>query len=105
MDTDLEVINILLNLMDDFPSIYKQDPPDVRAAYVYEHWKTTRGTFKYSDIPDTMYGGSLPIASKKKANSEAADEEEASEAKSRKAKKEKGVTQAEEVSSAMPTSQ
>jgi len=80
MDTDLQESNILSNLMNNFPSICKQDPPDVRAHFVYEHWKATRESIKYSDIPDTMYGSSLPVASKKrkakkKATSEAADEE------------------------------
>ena len=41
MDTDLQESNILSNLIDDFPLICKQDPPDVRAHYVYEHWKAT----------------------------------------------------------------
>ena len=60
---------------------------------MYEHWKANGETIKYSDIEDTMYGGSLPVASKKrkakkKATSEAADEE-ASEPQPKKAKKEK----------------
>jgi len=54
-----------------------------------------------------MYGGSLPIAtkrkSKKKAASEAAEEEEASEPKPKKVKKEKGTLQ--EVGSPMRTIQ
>ena len=41
MDTDLQESNILSNLMDNFPPICKQDPPDVRAHFVYEHWKAT----------------------------------------------------------------
>ena len=54
-----------------------------------------------------MYGGSLPIASKKrkskkKATSEATEDEEASEPKPKKAKKEKVV---QEVGSAMPNIQ
>jgi len=36
-NTDLEESSILSNLMDDFPPICKQDPPDVQAIYVYEH--------------------------------------------------------------------
>ena len=55
-----------------------------------------------------MYGGSLPVAtrkrkSKKKYASEAAEEEEAFEPKPKKVKKEKGTLQ--EVGSAMPTIQ
>ena len=65
-DTDSQESNILSNHMDNFPPICKRDPPDVRAHYVNEHWKATRVTIKYSDIPGTMYGGSLPVASKKR---------------------------------------
>ena len=96
--------------MDDFPPICKQDPPDVRAHYVYEHWKATGETIKYDDIQDTMYGGALPVApkkrkSKKQATSEDDDEEESSEPKPKKAKKEKAVAQVNVVGSAMPTIQ
>jgi len=111
MDTDLQESNILSNLMDNFLPIWKQDPPDVRAHYVYEHWKATRETIKYSDILDTMYGGSLPVASKKgksknKATSEA-DDEEASEPKKKKkkAKKAKDAPQEQLVGSEVPTNQ
>ena len=109
-DTDLQESWILSNMMDDFPPISKEDPPKVRAHYVYEHWKATGETIKCDDIPDTMYGGCLPIASKKKKSktkvtSEAADEEEASEPKPKKVKKERGATQSQEVGSAMPTIQ
>jgi len=109
MDTDLKESSILSNLMDDFPPICKQDPPKVRVAYVYDHWKATSEIIKYSDIPYTMYDGSLAIASKrrkskKKATSEAV-EEEASEPKPKKAKKEKDTTQVQELGSAIPTIQ
>jgi len=94
---------ILSNLMDDFPPISKEDPPEVRAAFVYEQWKTIGEVIKYNDIPDTMYGVPLRVASKKrkakKAASEAA-EGEASKPKPKKAKKEKVV---QEVGFAMPT--
>jgi len=108
MDTDLKESNILSNLMDDFPPICKHDPIDVQTAYMYEHYKTTGDIIKYSDILDTMYGGSLPVAtkkrkSKKKDASGAAEEEEASKPKSKKVKKEKGTLQ--EVGPAMPTIQ
>jgi len=95
--------------MDDFPPISKQDPPDVRSHYVYEHWKATGETIKYDDIPDTVYGGALPVApkrkSKKQAISEDDDEEESSEPKKKKAKKSKDVPQEQAVGSGMPTIQ
>lgn len=37
MDTYLKESSILSNQMDDFPSICKQDPHEVRAAYMYDH--------------------------------------------------------------------
>ena len=109
MDTDLQESNILSNLMDNFPLICKQDPSDVIAHYVYEHWKATRETIKYSDIPDTMYGGSLQVASKKRkakknATSEAGDEE-ASEPQQKKAKKTRDAPREQLVGSDVPTIQ
>jgi len=83
--------------MDDFPPIYKLHSPDVRAHYVYKHWERTGETIKYDEIPETMYGGALPVArkrkSKKKATSEADDDEEAFEPKKKKAKKDKRASQ------------
>jgi len=35
--TDLKESSVVSNLMDDFPPICRQDPHEVRAAYVYEH--------------------------------------------------------------------
>jgi len=106
----LQESSVLSNLMDDFPPICKQDPPNVRAHYVYEHWKATGETIKYDDIPDTMYGGALPVApnkrkSKKQAISKDDDEEESSEPKKKKAKKSKDVPQEQAVRSGMPTIQ
>jgi len=81
---------------------------------MYENWKATRETIKYSDIPDTMYGGSLPVPSKKrkakkKETSEAANKEasepQPKKAKKEKAKKEKSASQVSEGCSAMPTIQ
>ena len=75
---------------------------------------STGETIKYSDIPDTMYGGSLPVASKQrkakmKATSEAVDEEasepQPKKSEKEKAKKEKSASQVAEVCSAMPTIQ
>jgi len=79
LNTDLKESYVVSNLMDDFPPICKQDPPEVRAHFVYEHWERTGETIKYEEIPKTMYGGALPIArkrkSKKKKTSEDVQEE------------------------------
>jgi len=107
--TDLKESSVVSNLMDDFPPICRQDPPEVRAAYVYEHWPRTAETIKYDDIPETMYGGALPVAkkrkSKKKATLEANDDEEAFEPKKKRAKKEKGASTVQRVGSDQPTIQ
>ena len=107
--TDLKESSVVSNLMDDFPPICRQDPPKVRFAYVYEHWQRTGETIKYDDIPETMYGGALPVAkkrkSKKKATSEADDDEEVSEPKKKKAKKEKSASSVQIVGSDKPTIQ
>jgi len=109
-DIDFQESWILSIMMDDCPPISKEYPLEVRAHYVFEHWKATGETIKYDDILDTMYGGCQLITSKKrkskkKTTSEAADEEEASEPKPKKVKKERGETQAQEVVSTMPTIQ
>jgi len=63
-----------------------------------------------SDILETMYGGSLPIASKKKklkkkATSEAAEDEKAYEPQPKKVNKDKKVIQVNEVGSDLPNIQ
>jgi len=37
LKTDLKESYVVSNLMDDFPPICRQDPPDVRANFVYEY--------------------------------------------------------------------
>jgi len=84
---------VLSNLMDDFPPICKQDSIEVQVMYMVDHFERTGQTIKISDIPETMYGGALPIAksrkSKKRAMTEAEYVEDASEKASKKAKKSK----------------
>jgi len=108
-NTGLKESYVVSNLMDDFPLICRQDPPEVRAHFVYEHWERTGETIKYDEIQETMYGGALPIAikrkSKKKATSEAVDIEEASEPKKKKAKKGKDVHQEQATGSNVPSIQ
>jgi len=90
---------VVSNLMDDFPPICKQDPLDVKVNFIMDHYEKTGQTIKRSDIPDTMYGGALPIAksrkSKKRAISKTEYIEEAPEPLPKKAKKAKAATQVE----------
>jgi len=93
LSIDLKESAVVSNLIYDFPPICKQDPLDVRVNYILDHYEKTGQTIKLSDIPDTMYGGALPIArnrkSKKIATSEAEYVDEAPEPLPKKAKKEK----------------
>jgi len=67
LSTDLKESSVILNLMDDFPPICKQDPLEVRVIYMKEYFEMTGQTNKISDIPDEMYGGALPIAKSRKS--------------------------------------
>ena len=95
--------------MDDFPPICKQDPLDVRVNYILDDYEKTGQTIKLSDIPDTMYGGALPIArnrkSKKIATSEVEYVHEAPEPLPKKAKKEKAPVQVNVVGHVVPSIQ
>ena len=75
----------------------------------YDHYEKTGQTIKLSDIPDTMYGGALPIPrnrkSKKRATSEVEYVDEAPEPLPKKAKKEKAYVQVNVVGPAVPSIQ
>ena len=79
--------------MENFPPICKQDPLDVQLYYIHDHLKSTGESIQLEDIPETMYGGALPIAknrkTKRKPLSEAEYLEEASKQPAKKAKKAK----------------
>jgi len=64
--------------------------------FILNHYETTGETIRMEDVPETMYGGAPPFASKKKRKLtkeeyllEAEDNEEASEHQKKKAKKAK----------------
>jgi len=91
LSTYLKEFAVVSNLMDNFPPICKQDPLEVKVHYILDHFEKTGQTIKLNDIPDTMYGGALPIAksmkSKKRAISEAEYVGEAPKPAPKKAKK------------------
>jgi len=64
--TDLKESEAVSNLMDNFPPICLQDPLEVRVSYIMKHYETYKETIRMEDVPETMYGGALPVASKKK---------------------------------------
>jgi len=79
LKTDLQESFVVSNLMDNFLPICKQDPVDVQTYFIYDHWENTGETIRFDEIPEQMYGGTLPVArkrkSKKKATLEADDVE------------------------------
>jgi len=110
LTTDLKESQVVSNLMVEFPPICMQDPLDARVSYILKHYETTEETIKMEDVPETMFGGAIPVSSKKKRKltkeeylSEAT--EEASEPQKKKAKKAKVAPQAEATSSGVPTIQ
>jgi len=96
LSTDLKESTVVSNLKEDFPPICKQDPLDVRVLYILDHYERTGQTIKLNDIPETMYGGALPITksrkSKKRVISEAEYVVDAPEQASKKAKKSKAAS-------------
>jgi len=108
--THLKESEVVSNLMDNFPPICMQDPLDVRVSYILKHYETTGETIRMEDVPETMFGGALHVASKKKRKltkeeylSEVA--EEAYEPQKKKVKKTKVAPQAEATGSDVPTIQ
>jgi len=109
LETHLQESYAVSNLMDNFPPICKQDHLDVQIYYISKHLKTTGESIRLEDIPDEMYGGTLPVArkrkSKKRATLEADDVEEALEPKMKKAKKEKQAPQGQAAGFVIPSIQ
>jgi len=108
--TDLKEFEAVSNLMANFPPICLQDPLDVTVSYILKHYETTGETIRMEDVPKTMFGGALPIASKKKIKLTKEEylleaTEEASEPQKKKTKKVKVATQAKATGSGMLTIQ
>jgi len=61
LSTDLKESSVISNLMDDFPPICKQDPLEVQVMFIKEYFEMTSQIIKITDIPEEMYGGTLPI--------------------------------------------
>jgi len=43
-----------------------KDRLDVRVSFILKHYETTGETTRMEDVPETMFGGVLPVAYKKK---------------------------------------
>jgi len=76
LSTNLKELHVVSSLMNDFPPIWKQDPIEVRLNYIMEHYERTSEPIRLSDIPDTMYGGALPVAKSRKTKRKALTEAE-----------------------------
>jgi len=109
LKSDLQESYAVSNLMDNFPPICKQDPLYVQIYYIHEHLNATGESIRLEDITKEMYGGTLPVArkrkSKKKETSEDDEVEEASEPNRKKAKKEKQAPREQDAGSYIPSIQ
>jgi len=109
LETDMKESRAVSNLMQDFPPIFKQDPLDVQLYFIHDHLEKTGETIHLDDIPEEMYGGTLPVAksrkSKKIALTEAEYLDDASEQPSQKAKKAKKEKVSIQDDPAIPTIQ
>jgi len=110
LDTDMKESRAISNLMQDFPPICKQDPDDVQLYFIHDHLEKTGETIHLENIPEQMYGGTLPVEKSRKSKKRALTEAEYLDddastkpsKKAKKAKKEKASTQADP---AVPTIQ
>jgi len=109
LDTNMKESKAISNLMQEFPPICKQDPLDVQLYFIHDHLTKTGETIQLEDIPEEMYGGTLPVAksrkSKKRALTEAEYLDDASEQPSKKAKKAKKEKASTQVDPAIPSIQ
>jgi len=109
LDIDMKESRAISNLMEEFPPICKQDPLDVQLYFIHDHLTKTRETIHLEDIPEEMYGGTLPVAKsrklKKRALTEAEYLDDAFEQPSQKAKKAKKEKVSIQVDPAIPTIQ
>jgi len=97
LNTYLKEPDAMSNLMDDFPPICKQDPIDVQMNFIKDHFATTGNRIRLEDVPETMYGGALPVAKSRKTKRKALTKDEylveAPEPAPKKVKKSKAASQ------------
>jgi len=76
LSTDLKESDAMSNLMDDFPPLCKQDLIDVQMNFIKDHFATTGNRIRLEDVPETMYGGTLPVAKSRKTKRKALTKDE-----------------------------
>jgi len=107
LKTGLKESVIVFDLMEEFPPISKEDHPVVIAKYVAWYFKEAGIALNIDQLPDTLGGAPLRIASKKRKlnnNTSEAVEGEASEPKSKKPKQSQKASKVK-VESALPSIQ
>jgi len=95
LSTDLKEYDALSNLMDDFPPICKHDPIHVQMNFIKDHFATIGNRIRLEDVPETMYGGALPVAKSRKTKRKALTKDEylVEAPEPKKAKKSKAASQ------------
>jgi len=113
LSTDLKESDAVSIMMEDFPPMCKQDPLEVQMKFIKDHYATTGKKIRLEDVPETMYGGALPVAKSRKTKRKAISKDEylsdaleqpAKEAKRAKNDK-KAAVQENTVGTAIPTIQ
>jgi len=109
LDTDMKEYKAISNLMQEFPPIFKQDPLDVQLYFIHDKLTKTGETIQLEDIPEEMYGGTLPVAKSRKSKKIALTKveylDDASKQPSKKAKKAKKEKASIQVDPTIPTIQ
>jgi len=113
LSTDLKESDAVSIMMEDFPPICKQDPLEVQMNFIKDHYATTGKKIRLEDVPETMYGGVLPVAKSRKTKRKAhtkdeylGDAPEQPAKKAKKAKKDKkAAVQENIVGDSIPTIQ
>jgi len=113
LSIDLKESRVVSEIVKDFPPICKQDPLVVQMAYIKDHYETYGEVIRLEDVPETMYGGALPVARSRKTKRKTTSKDEylgsdASEElvqKVKRAKKEKAPMETDATGSAVPSIQ
>lgn len=110
LSTNMQEFDAVSALMKDFPPIYKQDALEVQMHFIKEHFALTSTKISLREVPEEMYGGTLPVAKSRKIKRKPLSKEEyleeGSKQPSKKAKKEKKRKASEQLdTSELPTIQ
>ncbi|KEH15796.1 hypothetical protein MTR_0547s0010, partial [Medicago truncatula] len=95
-EEDLKTKTVQSDLMTDFPSISKEDNPEVLHQYIKAHFQNTGEIISYASIPDKIGGAPLKVKGKRSKNVEK-DDASAPKPKRAKAVKAEGSTTSDEV--------